>query len=228
MVESTTDTVTAGPTARELYVTLVAERDRDNYWRTTGSDTCPAHVVAIVFAATASGKTGAMYYPNDGHPVIEIYRLGWTAPAEYLATDVAQESDDPLRELVLLAHELGHHDLVTRGLGSGIFDEYQPVRTYEEEVGAWILARTILRARNFQDWAYFDEDERTRLHEYRVGLRIENPTAIEDRMRVPWWLANKVLQRTKAAARASRSLWPSPLNTDTLGRRVSRRRGSDT
>ena len=33
-----------------------------------------------------------------------------------------------------------------------------------------------------------------------------------------WSLANKVLQRTKAAARATRSLWPSPLNTGTLGR----------
>jgi len=37
-----------------------------------------------------------------------------------------------------------------------------------------------------------------------------------------WTLPNKVLQRTNAAARATRSLWHSQLNTDTLARRPKR------
>jgi hypothetical protein len=183
MSEPIADSVAAAAALSELYVTLVRERDLESYWRTTGSRERPAHVVAIVFAAATPDKTGAMYFPNDGNPIIEIYRPGWIAPVEYLPAEVAAGAADPLRELVLLAHELGHHDLVVRGLGCGLFDEGQPVTTYEEEVGAWMVARKILQSRDFREWGYFDQDERKRLDEYRLGLGIEDPVPIEERVR---------------------------------------------
>lgn len=177
------DSAVAAAALRELYVTLVREHDLESYWRTTGSHERPAHVVAIVFAAATPERTGAMYFPDHGYPTIKIYRPGWIAPSEYLAAEVAAGAADPLRELVLVAHDLAHHDLVVRGLGSGLFDKEQPETTYEEEVGAWIVARQILHSRGFREWGYFDQDERKRLDEYRRGLGLEEPLPIEERMR---------------------------------------------
>jgi hypothetical protein len=143
----------------------------------------PRETVSVAYQCAAGPKPSAMYYPCEENPRIQIHRPNWVDPGDYRAVDVASDAPDPLAELVIFAHELGHHQLVLRGLGTGIFEPDRPLETYREEVGAWIIGRRLLQARHFDDWDFFDEDERTSLAGYRHGLKVMDPGHVESQMR---------------------------------------------
>jgi hypothetical protein len=169
----------------DIYIELVRDRDRLEFWRTTGSVEFPPHSVFIRFHPRKKEDEHAMYFPEAGAPRIEIYRYGCPSMAlPQRAVDMASASPCPLDELVSLSHELGHHDSAVRG-SFWPLDEARPLLTYEEEVRAWLLGRNILLRRNYAEWSAFEERERRSLSQYRQGLKLTEKTAeeIEERIR---------------------------------------------
>ncbi|MGC4093246.1 MAG: hypothetical protein QM756_36225 [Polyangiaceae bacterium] len=138
--------------------------------------------VQIVFSPEEAGKRGAMYFPDNR--VIEIYRSGLAESAVEQVAGVAALADDPMTELLFLAHELGHHNTVLFSLGTGRFDASDPDATYTEEVWAWRFARKLLAARDCRWLAALDLKAKQELEGYREGLQIsrELAMAIEERV----------------------------------------------
>ena len=87
---------------------------------------------------------------------------------------------DPTRELICVAHELGHHLL---WLGRKFPPEFpkegsRPApRLYSEEVLAWGIGRHLLETHDFEEWDRFSEQRREALETYHEGLHIDDQQA---------------------------------------------------
>jgi len=153
-----------------IYLSLVEDYDREEYLRAGGEEPSPRSKVLIRFESRPPDEAG-FYMPDDGElPRIFVYRSGFAEDPLHRAIDVARAATDPLGELIALSHELGHHELVLRGHGTGIFDRDRPIESYTEEAGAWFLARELLAKRGFVDWTEFDRRAEHSLKTYEEGL----------------------------------------------------------
>jgi hypothetical protein len=182
--------------ASEILIELVRKHDRGEHFRRTNSSDYPPSAIVIVFIPRTTEDELAVYHARDNArdiPRIDIYRYGCTdADMDRPAAELAASSPCPIQELVSLAHELGHHECSLRGLPC-VFDEARRVDTYESEIAAWMLGRTILTEQSFADWDTFEERERASLRGYREGLHLSDEEANEIQARV----------RTQVLARAA-------------------------
>lgn len=102
---------------RAFYAQIVRDYDETELWQDSSVRKYPAMTVQIVFSPQETGKRGAMYFPDNR--VIEIYRAGLAESSVEQAAGIAALADDPMTELLLFAHELGHHKAVLLSLGTG-------------------------------------------------------------------------------------------------------------
>lgn len=165
-----------------IYLQLIREFDRDEYIRMNGREPVPPSRVLIRFDDDPDVHESGFYLPDDGElPRIFIHRSGFVDDGDYRALDVASSAAEPLCELLSLAHELGHHEVVLRRLGTGVRDDEKPVESYTEEVLAWIFARRILQSASFTEWDEFRRVMADSLKTYEVGFKLDPEVAAEIR-----------------------------------------------
>jgi hypothetical protein len=163
--------IPAGPiTSREIYIALVHELARQEYWERLQRFDYSPEMISIVFRPQTETKSSAMYFPEP--VIIEIYRRSLTKSIDSEVVRAAAQAPEPVKELVFFAHEFGHHLCVLFALGTGTFDLTRPTATYREEVLAWLLARRLLAERFFFDWHDFEQSETESLEGYRKGLNL--------------------------------------------------------
>lgn len=133
--------------------------------------------------------SAAMYCPKGFNgkqniPVILMPRatggLAVDAKSDAVTLDVLMDGSDKLEdELILLAHEFGHHnssyldyervkaayDADPKSIGA--MDRWS---LYDEEVLAWGKGRTVLASLGYQDWKLFEQVKTKCLESYRKGL----------------------------------------------------------
>lgn len=162
-----------------MLVALVRERDRATQSNhSTGA--WPPETVSIEFHPPTPDGDDGRYDPDTG--TVEIFRSGcmpWDVSLS--AVKLAADSPCPLKELMILAHELGHHDARRFGLP---FVKNGTVEEYRSEVWAWEVARSILLAGGFTDWAGFQSRSRADLATYRTGLGLSESEADEIEARI--------------------------------------------
>ena len=164
----------------DIYLRLIEAHDRCEFMRTRAGEPIPASRVLIQFDDDPKVHESGFYMPDDGElPRVFIYRPGFQDPGLYRALDVARESPAPLRELLWLAHELGHHEVVLRCLGTGVRDDLRPAESYAEEVLAWGFARRILQKTGFNNWDEFHRVAERSLKTYELGFKLE-PEVVAD------------------------------------------------
>lgn len=124
----------------------------------------------------------------SGFPHVSIFRE-IDQPA--LAFEVAEASTDPLEELIILAHEFGHHESWLAGhrpplSGKSMLTDERladPEAAYAEEVRAWHYARQILAGlepegpAQFDAWDTFASIELASLFSYQSGLSLREERA---------------------------------------------------
>jgi hypothetical protein len=156
--------------AVEILVELVRERDWTQYWEEHRNAVRPSEMVSIFFAPTDGGPTGT-YSPKL--PLITIYRRGCREGDPTPSAELARVSPAPVEELVVLAHELGHHQSAMIGRFPDL-DRASDDERLEEEILAWDHARTILAAKGFSDWPAFDARKCLSLQDYRLNLKLSS------------------------------------------------------
>lgn len=163
-----------------LYLQLISEYDFTEYLLAGGREPIPASRVLVRFDDERALHESAYYWPDDGDlPRVFIHRPGFAAVGDYRAMEVARGASDPLRELLWFSHELGHHQVVLNGLGTGVRDDQRPGESYAEEVLAWLYAERILRAHGFNDWDTFHQTANTSLQTYEAGFNLDSCVAAE-------------------------------------------------
>jgi hypothetical protein len=161
-----------------LLVELVLDVDRTGLTaRGCPVDELPTHTAYIDFVAPPPGGPieGGKFHPE--HDQIDIYREGRPATPTGMPSEVAAASPAPARELVWLAHELGHLASKLRGHPQPLTPWDDVPSTYREELRAWRYARTLLVERGFQDWETFAELQATGLASYQ-GLLDVSPEQV--------------------------------------------------
>jgi hypothetical protein len=181
----------------DILLALIAEYDAFSYWkRTETTDERPCRVFIVYDGGPKS--EGGFYQWSAGDPdaCIRIGRPGISPEDPRTAEEIAATADDPTRELLVLAHELGHHH--SRLRGSYVpFQLNHPLPTYAEEVRAWEIGRRILVTKGFQDWMRFESHSRAQLLTYSEGLGLDAVAAAaadgEERAVLgDWWPAGCV------------------------------------
>jgi hypothetical protein len=168
------------PNNLTIYIALIETHDLVEYRHAGGAEPVPLSRVLVRFDDDPRVHESGFYVPDDGElPRVFIHRRGFTGDDDYRAVDVARESPDPLRELIWFAHELGHHQAVLPGLGTGVRDENRPTASYAEEVLAWRLGRQVLQGTAFSDWDEFDRVEGASLRSYELGFKLDGAAATE-------------------------------------------------
>jgi hypothetical protein len=169
----------------QIYLQLIADHDREEFMITHAGEAIPASRVLIFFDDDPAVHENGFYMPDDGEaPRVYIHRPGFQDPGVYRAIDVARESPAPLRELLWLAHELGHHAVVLRCLGTGLRNDECPAESYAEEVLAWGFARRILQGTTFDDWDEFQRVAESSLRTYEQGFKLDAAVVEDIRKRV--------------------------------------------
>jgi hypothetical protein len=174
-----------------IYLQLISAHDRGEYILANGREPIPVSRILIRFDDEANLHESGFYMPDDGElPRVFIHRRGFVDEGDYRTLDVARSASDPLRELLWFAHELGHHHVVLRGLGTGVRDDERPAESYAEEVLAWTLARHVLHATAFSEWDEFERVAEDSLKSYEAGFKLNQLAALEIRRRAEAQLAN--------------------------------------
>lgn len=158
-------------TSSDILVQLISKLDRT----TLGCvDDCPPDTAWIDFVAPPEAPPeGGKFHPE--HVQIDIYRPGSPPTPRGSPLDAARASPSPTRELIWLAHELGH--LQSKLRGNAVSPQAASGETYAEEIRAWYFGRQLLSGYDFEQWSMFDEMKEAALRGYREGLRLSDTEA---------------------------------------------------
>jgi hypothetical protein len=147
----------------------------------------PDHFLFFVFTERdPSENSHRCWEPEDtGRRTIFIYR----DESPYEGLDALKEKGEhrSTQELVMVAHELGHH---LRWLGcklpntvdrrkERVFSPVEARSIYSEEVVAWAIGKQLLMECKFEKWDSFDEERECCLRTYQDGLGLDGQESKE-------------------------------------------------
>lgn len=157
------------------------------------TEMAPSPLVIIAFGAPnpfdgVEDEVGSYMPPTSeegDHGLVVIYRMG-IDPEERPGAEGAASATNPLRELMWLAHELGHHRSWLerthpphcKSKGLRCLYCHQKDQCYAEEVRAWDHAARMLEPGGFDDWLAFGEERRRCLGTYQRAFAMEEETAV--------------------------------------------------
>jgi hypothetical protein len=157
----------------ELLLELIAEYDAVSYFERVGMpDERPCRVWISFDSHPRSDPGFYSWSDNESCGYIRIGRPGLSPDDSRRTTELARLSTNPTRELLALAHELGHHHSHLRGSYVPFLTEH-PRETYAEEARAWEIARRLLLTKRFSDWSAFEAQSLESLTSYSSGLGVD-------------------------------------------------------